>query len=248
MAERAIRSIVDLMRVELLSSGLTSGNWIYAANHAVDVLNRTTGPPGDASSSYEALTGERPRVLPILPLGCRAYVVKPQSFVRKTLIPTRAWRGINYGRSVTIPGAYNVFVKSTGRVHVTSDVYFTERYFPLRPKGTRHAGPELPVRAVDHGEAQPPGVPAAVPVTLAPSPPTNVAANVAVEVAPPTLADAFDTATRTRPHTARASRTVLILFSGPYERPDGLAVFLRRLGFLVELVDNDPPQGGRGHC
>ena len=54
--------------------------------------------------------------------------MKPQSFVRKTLIPTRAWRGINYGRSVSVPGAYNVFVKSTGRVHVTSDAYFTERY------------------------------------------------------------------------------------------------------------------------
>jgi hypothetical protein len=32
---------------------------------------------------------------------------------------------------VSVPGAYNVFVKSTGRVHVTSDVYFTERYFHI---------------------------------------------------------------------------------------------------------------------
>ena len=97
-------------------------------------------------------------------------VVKPQSFVRKTSIPTRAWRGINYGRSVSTPGAYNVFVKSTGRVHVTSDVYFTERYFPLRPKGTRHAGPEQPTRPADHGTRQPPGVPAPVPPPAA-SPP-----------------------------------------------------------------------------
>jgi hypothetical protein len=75
-------------------------------------------------------------------------------------------------------------------------------------------------------------------------PPKRPQTSLSVVVAPPTLADAFDVATRARPRTARASRTVLVLFSGPYERPDGLAVFLRRLGFLVELVDNDPRKGG----
>ena len=41
-----------------------------------------------------------------------------------------------------------------------------------------------------------------------------------------------------------ASRRVLILFSGPYHRPDGLAAFLTRFGIDPVLVDNDPSNGG----
>ena len=37
---------------------------------------------------------------------------------------------------------------------------------------------------------------------------------------------------------------MLILLSGPYERPDSLAVFIRRLGLEVTLVDNDAKHGG----
>ena len=43
---------------------------------------------------------------------------------------------------------------------------------------------------------------------------------------------------------ARNSRRVLILFSGPYQRPDGIAAFLARLGFESVLVDNDAANGG----
>ena len=236
VAERAIRSIMDLVRVELLSSGLGTSRWTYAANHAADVLNRTTGPPDSAVSSYELVTGERPRVMPIMPLGCRTYVVKPTAFVKKTSIPPRAWRGVNLGRSVLSPGAYNVWVKSTGRVHVTSDVYFSERHFPLRPKGARHVGPDVPTVA-PADDAQPPGVPApadAQPAAAAPIAPAGAL----------TLAESYESATRGRRSTARSSRHVLLLFSGPYERPDGLSVFLRRFGFDVTLVDSDPKRGG----
>eukprot|EP00965_Chrysotila_dentata_P051833 1720888-Pleurochrysis_carterae.AAC.1 len=48
----------------------------YPDLQATDILNRTTGPPPRLSiSSYEALTGRKPRVMPILPFGCRAYAV-----------------------------------------------------------------------------------------------------------------------------------------------------------------------------
>ena len=46
--------------------------------HAVDCLNRVTGPPDTDKTSYEVLTGEKPKILPILPFGCRAYPVKPR--------------------------------------------------------------------------------------------------------------------------------------------------------------------------
>ena len=53
--------------------------------------------------------------MPIMPLGCRSYVVKSDGFVRKTGVPPRAWKGVNLGRSPTVPGAYSDFVKSTHR-------------------------------------------------------------------------------------------------------------------------------------
>ena len=49
------------------------------------------------------------------------------------------------------------------------------------------------------------------------------------------------------PHGARFSRRALILFSGPYARPDGLVAFLQRLGLEVVPVDNDPNGGDRTH-
>eukprot|EP00965_Chrysotila_dentata_P115654 3821970-Pleurochrysis_carterae.AAC.1 len=59
--------------MELARSNLVAGNaptsfWSYAVVHAADILKRTTGPPLRLSvSSYEALTGTKPRIMPILP-------------------------------------------------------------------------------------------------------------------------------------------------------------------------------------
>ena len=43
------------------------------------------------------------------------------------------------------------------------------------------------------------------------------------------------------------SRRVLILFSGPYDRPDGIATFLRRRGVEVDLIDSGIKGGGGEH-
>eukprot|EP00965_Chrysotila_dentata_P114987 3800927-Pleurochrysis_carterae.AAC.1 len=59
--------------------------------HATDILNRTTGPPNSNSSSYELLTAEKPRIMSILPFGCRACAVKPRTAYSKTRMDTRAW-------------------------------------------------------------------------------------------------------------------------------------------------------------
>ena len=45
IAERAIRSLMEQVRVNLVASNLPVSFWAYAANHAADVLNRTAGPP-----------------------------------------------------------------------------------------------------------------------------------------------------------------------------------------------------------
>eukprot|EP00965_Chrysotila_dentata_P074734 2469457-Pleurochrysis_carterae.AAC.1 len=43
---------------------------------------------------------------------------------------------------------------------------------------------------------------------------------------------------------ARDSRTVLLLFSGPFKRPDGISAFLHQAGLEVEMIDNHPQSGG----
>lgn len=81
------------------------------------------------------MTGRKPSVLGILPFGCRAFAVKPDSQVNKRTLDPRSLAGINLGLSAKSPGVYYVWVPSSGRVVTTSDVYFLEHYFPCRKHG-----------------------------------------------------------------------------------------------------------------
>eukprot|EP00965_Chrysotila_dentata_P067644 2238541-Pleurochrysis_carterae.AAC.1 len=103
---------MELARSNLVASGAPPSFSTYAVAHSVDILNRTTGPPHSQISSYECPTNVKPRIMPILPFGCRAYAVKPRNAYSKTRIEPRAWVGINLGRSLTTPGAYNIYVPS----------------------------------------------------------------------------------------------------------------------------------------
>ena len=101
---------MDTARAALISSGAPKSLWDYAVMHAVDCLNRTTGPPASDRTSYEELTHERPKVMGIYPFGCRMYAVKPRMAYHKSEFDSRAWVGVNLGRCSSIPGAYNIWV------------------------------------------------------------------------------------------------------------------------------------------
>ena len=232
VAERSIRSVLELVRSNLEASKAPVGFWPYMVEHAVDCLNRTTGPPGTDKTAYEMLTSSKPKVMAILPFGCRAYAVKPRAAFTKTDFESRAWTGVNLGRARHTPGAYNIWVPDAGKTVCTSEVYFDEGVMPWRPKGDQRVGDSMPT-----------------------SPPTAVAVDALDESAPPdaepsgvpppvSAAEAYDRATRGEIATARRSQKVLVLFSGPYRRPDGLAAFLTRFGFDPVLLDNDPVTGG----
>eukprot|EP00965_Chrysotila_dentata_P024332 806101-Pleurochrysis_carterae.AAC.1 len=92
----------------------------------------------------------------ILPFGCRAYAVKPRSAYSKTRMDSRAWVGINLGRSVRSPGAYHIWGPNSNRIVIASDVYFNERSFPwLPPSPADHA-----IASPCNADAdQPPGLP-----------------------------------------------------------------------------------------
>ena len=168
VAERSILAVCSLARSYFVASSVAVTYWPFAFQMAVDVLNRATGPAGNGAegpSSYELLTGEKPRVMNILPFGCRAYAVKPRSQYSKTTIDPRAWVGVNLGRSARSPGAYEIYVPGTGRIVTTSDVYFQESLFPCRPRGQQmdDSAPDMPSH-VAPDSAQPPGVPPATPI------------------------------------------------------------------------------------
>jgi hypothetical protein len=75
------------------------------------------------------VTGEKPRVMSIMPFGCRAFAVKPREAYSKTNLDSRAWPGYNLGRDPERPGAYRIWIP-TGRILSASDVYFDETRMP----------------------------------------------------------------------------------------------------------------------
>ena len=228
VAERAIRAVVENMRSNLVAGNVPITFWPFVAQHSADVLNRTGGPPESTVTSYEMVTGKKPKVLGIWPIGCRAFPVKPRSAYSKTLIEPHAWKGINLGRVPTVPDAHYIWLSQLHRVAISSDVWFDETLMPWRPTGEQRVG--APPPHASPSDDQPPGlVHGALPDT---------------PEAAKTLGEAFDRAVVSPDARARRSSRVLLLFSGPKARPDGLAAFLNRLGYDCELVDNDPITGG----
>eukprot|EP00965_Chrysotila_dentata_P051857 1721383-Pleurochrysis_carterae.AAC.1 len=140
---------MELTRSNLVASGAPVTFWPYATMQAVDVLNRTTGPPRCPISSYESLTGVKAR----------------RGAYSKTRTETRAWVGINLGRSLTSPGAYHVWLPSVPRVVVTSEVDFDEGSYPWKNTKT-DTTPAASVASPpqDSGADQPAGLPTAKPV------------------------------------------------------------------------------------
>ena len=240
VAERAIRSVMEIVRATREASGCPVGFWPHLVEHAIDVLNRTTGPPlplqGDHPDmcSYESVTGQQPKILTILPIGCRAYAVKPITAYTKSGFESRAWAGINLGRSSTIPGAYNIWLPSQHKLIQTSEVYFDESLYPWRPSGDQRIGMPTPTAAPPSDEDD----------ISAGGASSNAAPVTNNTEAASTLPESFASATRAAQSRVNTSIKVLLLFSGAYRRPDGLAQFARRLGLEVELFDNDPTVGG----
>ena len=78
--------ILEHVRAALLLANAPTSFWTYAMEQAVDVINRTTGPPHSTKSSFETVLGAKPKVMSILPFGCRAYAVKSTPAQSKTRI------------------------------------------------------------------------------------------------------------------------------------------------------------------
>eukprot|EP00965_Chrysotila_dentata_P127524 4217337-Pleurochrysis_carterae.AAC.1 len=133
---------------------------------------------------------------------------------------SRAWVGVNLGRSSRSPGAFNVLVPGD-RIVTTSEVYFDEASFPWAHTTTATVKSALPPQPAL--PSQPPGLPTDPQQPLSPHD------------------------VRTADHVlgaAATSRRVLLLFSGPFNRPDGIAAFLSQREFETDTLDNHRAYGG----
>ena len=120
----------------------------------------------------------------------------------------------------------------------TSDAYVDETLMPWFPKDNQRVTAPVPHPA-DAASDQPPGVPAP------PDQPTAGVLPTAVDLPSELSLDAiYHRVTRRQAPRGMRSRTVLILFSGSYQRPDGITAFLARYGISAVMVDNDAATGG----
>ena len=235
VAERAIRSIIENARSHIVASGCPIGFWPYAVEHAVEVLNRCTGPTESNVSSFEMMQGVKPKVLSLQPFGCRVVAVKPRHTYSKTELDPHGVAGINLGMSSSITSGYRAWIPTRSSIMSTSDMYFDATFMPWRARGDQRIGP-VPLVSSPAAESLPPPLAASDTLVDPPAP-----------VQPESIAEAFDSATRGRPSAARRSNRVLVLFSGSYSRPDGLGAFLHKLGYEVEMVDNHHLTGNPAH-
>eukprot|EP00965_Chrysotila_dentata_P080498 2655876-Pleurochrysis_carterae.AAC.1 len=53
---------MELARSNLVAASAPTYFWDFAVLHAVDILNRTSTPPGGDKSSYEMVTGDKPSI------------------------------------------------------------------------------------------------------------------------------------------------------------------------------------------
>ena len=92
MAERANRSLMESARAMLRHSGLPKPFWAEAVVAAADIRNRFLCPRNDSTTSYEMLTGKKPRVDHIRVFGSRAWVHVPKN--KRTKLDSKSKEGI----------------------------------------------------------------------------------------------------------------------------------------------------------
>ena len=131
-----------------------------------------------------------------------------------------------------------MWVPDQHKVVTTSEVYHDETLMPWRPAGSQRISDPGPIPA-DGDADQPVTIPLGDDPGAPPAPANTLAEEFKRVVSTSSGLQGGGQAT-----PASLSRHVLILFSGPKDRPDGLMTFLRRLGFSVTAVDNDPKNGG----
>jgi hypothetical protein len=123
MVERKNRTLIDMARTILDEYKPPDNYWAEAINTACHAINRLYLHKYYKKTSYELLTGSKPKVSYFRVFGCKCFIPnkKPRSSKFAPKIDEDFLLG--YGPNEY---AYQVFNLSTGRTKITVDVTFDE--------------------------------------------------------------------------------------------------------------------------
>ena len=227
IAERII-GVIDTLAVAFKEQGqIPDSLWPYIIRHAVDVHNASVSSIGSSSanaqiSAYQRLTLRQPSVMDLAPPGVRAIVLKPPTAIRKGALEPRGWVGTFLGRSSHSINCWDVWCN--GKIVSSSSVAVDEEFYPWRGKDAYQ-----PLSPSTTAAAHPTQLP------LGPS-----------AITPPDVASSFAKPSSINlPAVAPPELVFFDMYSGRYDRPDGLAKRMLDFGWkTAHQFDNDKLLGG----
>jgi transposase InsO family protein len=120
-AERTNRTLLDIVRCMLISSGLPSSLWAEAVSYATYIRNRVLSRTGELTP-YHYWNGKKPDLSKIRIFGSRAFIRDP---LVSSKLEARSQEGVFVGRSIT-QNAFRIYIPSTKRILISKDVKVDE--------------------------------------------------------------------------------------------------------------------------
>jgi len=125
IAERANRTIMEMVRCMIFDSALGKEFWGFAALTAVHIINRLPSSAHEGKTPFERWFGVPPSIGHLRVFGCIAYRHIPSAVRRKLDPKGRKCRMIGY-KEESGSRVYRVYDETTKQVLVTRDVVFDE--------------------------------------------------------------------------------------------------------------------------
>jgi hypothetical protein len=130
IAERRIRTNVEMARTMMIHAGAPAYTWEDAIAHANYIRNRVITRVIPNMTPYEKFWGRKPNLEYVKPFGCLAYVIIHKE-LRESKFEASATPGIFIGISDR-HSAYKIELMCDKTVKVARDVRFYEDVFPYR--------------------------------------------------------------------------------------------------------------------
>ena len=140
-AETMVASLGRGTRVALLSSGLGTQFWGFAALHWIDVYNHLPHSSLGFKTPWEVEMGSTPDVSWFRPFGCRVTVFRGRDNVEHHKLAPRGeacvYVGLGFGRGQK---GWLCWSPSTQRIYCTRNCVFDETFMPMRLSDQRILG------------------------------------------------------------------------------------------------------------
>jgi hypothetical protein len=123
VVERKNQTLIDMARIMLDEYKTLDLFWCEAANTACHAINRLYLHKKLKKTSYELLTGNKPKVSYFRVFGCKCFILNKRPKISKFAPKVDKCFLLGYGSN---EHAYRVFNKNSGRVEIAVDMTFDE--------------------------------------------------------------------------------------------------------------------------